>query len=86
MNTDPSQEVQTSPPVTPLNQNPPKNFVISIDSSNALNMDLDGTWTLHEALGALILTGINLYANNTQSPGINYLAQLIGQLATSPNA
>ena len=86
MNTDPSQEVQTSPPVTPPNQNPQKTFVISIDSNNALNMNLEGTWTLHEALGALMLTGINLYANNTQSPGINYLAQLISQITPASDA
>lgn len=86
MNTSPSQEAQTSPPVTPLNQNPQKTFVISIDANNALNMNLEGSWTLHEALGALMLTGINLYVNNTQSPGINYLAQLIGQLAPASNS
>lgn len=80
MNTNPSPEVQTSPPTTPLSQNSEKKFLITIDANNSLNTNLDGNWTLHEALGALLLTGINLYANNTQSPGINYLAQLIGQL------
>ncbi|WP_288981847.1 hypothetical protein [uncultured Flavobacterium sp.] len=82
MNTDPSQEVQTSPTTTPLN-NTSKKLSIVINAEGSLSVDIDGSWPLHEAIGALVLTSLNLYTNNTQSPGINYLASLIQNLTVN---
>lgn len=79
MNTDPSQEVQTSTPITPENTTS-KKLSISINEQGSLSVDIDGSWPLHEALGALVLTTCNLYINNVQSPGIAYLANLISNI------
>lgn len=82
MNTDPSQEVLTSPPITPPNTIS-KKLSITINNEGSMSVDIDGSWPLHEAIGSLVLTMFNLYNNNTQSPGINYLASLISNLNKS---
>lgn len=62
-----SQEAMTSPPVT----NNQKTFTIKLDENNSLSFDVDGSWSLHEAIGALVISGLNLYTNNVTSASQN---------------
>jgi|JI10StandDraft_1071094.scaffolds.fasta_scaffold187381_3 hypothetical protein len=76
-----SQEAMTSPPVI----NNQKTFTIKLDENNSLSFDIDGTWSLHEAIGALVISGLNLYSNNVTSASQNailaHLQEVNGMLA-----
>lgn len=67
MQTSPSQEAQTSPITTPTID---KTFSISLDSNNSISFDSQGNWSLHELIGAIVLSGVNLYVNNTTNPSM----------------
>ncbi|MBP7966704.1 hypothetical protein KAZ66_00380 [Candidatus Woesebacteria bacterium] len=82
--TEQSPEVTTSTPITPKD----KVLQITIDQTNAMNFNLDGPWSLHEALGALALTAFNVFSNNVANPGVMYLSNKIDALiagATKPD-
>lgn len=76
-----SQEAMTSPPVI----NNQKTFTIKLDENNSLSFDVDGAWSLHEAIGALVISGLNLYSNNVISASQNailaHLQDVNGMLA-----
>jgi cell division protein ZapA (FtsZ GTPase activity inhibitor) len=77
--TDPSPEVITSTPITTQD----KNITINVDDSNAVTFNLNGQWSLHEAIGVLVLTGVNIFTNNSQHPGLSYVANRLDQLIAS---
>ncbi len=77
-----SQEAMTSTPVI----NNQKTFTIKLDESNSLSFDIDGSWTLHEAIGALVVSGLNLYSNNVVSASQNAILAGLSEINSKLSA